>query len=92
MIQTIQTINTLRSLGVTIELHWIPTHINIDGNEWVDNEAKKVIGWREKEVHDKKTAGVNTNKTTQRSVIQTRIISTVKTVIRAYAMKQWVIE
>ena len=43
VIQTIQTINTLRSLGVTIELHWIPTHINIDGNEWVDNEAKKVI-------------------------------------------------
>ncbi len=92
VIQAVQTINTLRSLGVAIELHWIPAHINIDGNEWADNEAKKATGWREREVHGKKTAGVDTNETAQRSVIQTRMISTVKTAIRAYAMEQWAIE
>ncbi len=92
VIQAVRTIDALRELGVTIELHWIPAHIDIPGNEWADNEAKKATGWREREVHGKRTAGVDTNDTAPNSVIQMRMISTVKTAIRAHATEQWTID
>lgn len=33
MIQTIRSINEIRSQGVIVELHWIPAHIGVQGNE-----------------------------------------------------------
>ena len=44
VIQAVQFIDSLRDLGVTIELHWIPAHVGIDGNEQADKEAKKATG------------------------------------------------
>ncbi|KAM0800674.1 hypothetical protein BDR22DRAFT_805891, partial [Usnea florida] len=34
-------ISILRREGYTVELHWIPAHIGIDGNEMADEEAKE---------------------------------------------------
>ena len=33
MIQTIRSIHEIRSQGVIVELHWIPAHIGVQGNE-----------------------------------------------------------
>ena len=46
VIAIIQWISTLRGEGYTVELHWIPAHTGIDGNEMADREAKKATGWR----------------------------------------------
>ena len=46
VIAVIQWISLLREEGYTIELHWIPAYIGIDGNEIADKEAKEAIGWR----------------------------------------------
>ena len=54
VIQAVQLINTLRGLGATFRLQWIPAHIGIQGNEWADRMAKEATGWRERVNHGKK--------------------------------------
>jgi len=44
----IKFIEKLRSNGVEVELHWVPAHIGIDGNESADIAAKQATGWRQK--------------------------------------------
>jgi len=41
-------IEKLRSNGMEVELHWVPAHIGIDGNESADIAAKQATGWRQK--------------------------------------------
>lgn len=91
VIRAIQVINFLRYSGVTIALHWIPAHIDIEGNERADREAKRATGWRERQIHGK-LVEVDTNKTAHPSDIQIRMISTVRTAIRAHAIEQWTIK
>lgn len=44
VIQAIRSINEIRSQRITVELHWIPAHIEIQGSEWADQEAKAATG------------------------------------------------
>ena len=88
VIQAIQLINTLRNESIFIELHWIPAHIELDGNEWADKEAKEATGWREKWNHGQ-IIEIDTDDTATRSPTQVRMIATVKTAIKAYAHNQW---
>lgn len=42
LVQSIVTmINGLRNTGAKIELHWVPAHVGIAGNEKADREAKR---------------------------------------------------
>lgn len=43
---TVSHLDTLRTQGKTVYLHWIPSHKDIKGNEEADTAAKKAIGWR----------------------------------------------
>ncbi len=44
--QIVQKIDALRTTGATIDIHWIPAHEGIDGNEQADLAAKEATGWR----------------------------------------------
>ena len=39
-------IDELRNTGAEIELHWVPAHVSIAGNEKADREAKRATGLR----------------------------------------------
>ena len=84
----VQMINALREQGISTELHWIPAHIGIAGNEWADAEAKKATGWRTKTIHGR-VLERDTNETAPSLFIQCRMIATVKTAIRKHAYQQW---
>lgn len=58
-------INNLRNKGVEIELHWVPAHIGIKGNEQADVAAKQATGWRLKG-RGKRKKEVDTNHTAHR--------------------------
>lgn len=44
MLRIVEEIKKLRKSEYIIELHWIPTHMGIVGNELVDKAAKEAIG------------------------------------------------
>ncbi len=88
VIQAVHLVNILREQEIEVELHWIPAHVDIDGNEWADKKAKEATGWRERKVHNN-NEGIDTNETAERSIYQMRMISTVRTAIRSHAMKEW---
>lgn len=88
VIQAIHLINILRNESILIELHWVPAHIGLDGNEMADKEAKEATGWRERLNHGQRIE-VDTNDTAARSPTQVKMIATVKTAIKAYAHNQW---
>jgi ribonuclease HI len=35
----------LQEMGIAVELHWIPAHKGVEGNEAADTAAKEVTGW-----------------------------------------------
>lgn len=42
-----QRLRILYAKGITINIHWIPAHKGVPGNEKVDRLAKEATGWRE---------------------------------------------
>jgi ribonuclease HI len=46
IIQIVQHLNELQLCGKRIDLHWIPAHQGIEGNEAADKGAKEATGWR----------------------------------------------
>jgi hypothetical protein len=44
--QIVTLLEQARTQGIQIELHWIPAHTGIPGNEAADYEAKIATGWR----------------------------------------------
>ena len=84
----VKMINALREQGISTELHWILAHVGIPGNEGADVEAKKATGWRTRLVHGN-IVERNTDETAPPSIIQCRMIATVKTAIRKHAYQPW---
>jgi ribonuclease HI len=44
--QIVQQLSDLHQAGRRIDLHWIPAHRGIEGNEAADKAAKEATGWR----------------------------------------------
>lgn len=41
-VEIIASTRVLRSLGVQVQLHWVPGHVGVPGNERADEEAKRI--------------------------------------------------
>jgi ribonuclease HI len=44
--QIVQKVKTLKSAGLSVDIHWVPAHEGIGGNESADQAAKEATGWR----------------------------------------------
>ncbi len=59
----IGSINTLRKKGINPELHWVPAHKDIEGNELADVAAKEATGWWKVKKRNGKLCEIDTNYT-----------------------------
>ena len=46
----VSAIDRIRQRGSTVEIHWVPAHIGLCGNEAADKSAKEATGWRLKKL------------------------------------------
>ena len=75
-------INTLRARGVEVEIHWIPAHIDISGNEAADVAVKQATGWRQKRVsRGNKIIEYDINRSSKKAAYIKSLRSALKTVI-----------
>jgi ribonuclease HI len=66
LLKTVQLINSLREKGIQIQLHWIPAHTGIPGNEAADQAAKEATGLIRRRVRNR-VIEVDTNITAPRA-------------------------
>ncbi len=59
--EIILAIDAVRSQGKSVEIHWIPAHCRIDGNERADIAAKEATGWRIKRKRNNQMEEIDTN-------------------------------
>ena len=59
----VQIVELLRSKNIQIELHWVPAHSELDGNEKADKPAKESTGWRLKKRRNNRSVEEDTNRT-----------------------------
>ena len=77
----------MRDKNIDVELHWVPAHIGIEGNELADIAVKQATGWRTKG-RGKRRKEVDTNHTAKQARVQVQR-SAVKTVIDKKVQQQW---
>lgn len=85
----VRQINHLRSRGIEVELHWIPAHRGIPGNDLVDIAAKQATGWRQKKRRGK-LIEYDTNKPSTKAPIIKTLRNALKTVITKDTHKHWI--
>jgi hypothetical protein len=82
-------IEKLRSKGVEVELHWVPAHIGIDGNESADIAAKQATGWRPKKNKRGKLVEYDSKHTAKPAMLARPLKNAQKSTLAKDAHKQW---
>jgi len=82
-------INRLRSIGIETELHWVPAHIGIAGNEMADTAAKQATGWRQKKNKRGKIKEYDPKHTAKPAKLAHLFKNPLKTVLAKIAKTQW---
>ena len=63
----VSSINMLREHGIDPELHWVPAHNEIVGNELADMATNEATGWRKVKKRNGKFCEIDTNHTTHKT-------------------------
>ena len=56
----VNSIDNLRRKDIEVELHWVPAHLDIEGNERADAAAKQATGWRDVQKRNKQLKEIDT--------------------------------
>ena len=75
----VHSIDNLRLRGFAVELHKVPAHVGIDGNEAADKSAKEATGWRLKNLRRGKTREEDNPSTATKAQLVKKLISAKKT-------------
>ena len=88
VIDIVRAINELRKRGCSVELQWVPAHMDVPGNEKADREAKEATGWRERITHGRQTER-DTSITAPAILNPLRLLTAIKTAVKTRATEKW---
>lgn len=78
-----------RRRGVNVELHWVPAHIGIAGNEAADVAAKQATGWKLKRRSRGPLVEIDTDDKAKQATMIKELKSARKQAIRKDILPQW---
>lgn len=78
-----------RRRGVNVELHWVPAHIGIAGNEAADVAAKQATGWKSKRRSRGPLVEIDTDDKAKQTTMIKELKSARKQAIRKDILPQW---
>ena len=81
-------VDGLRRKNIEVELHWVPAHVGIEGNEKADIAAKQATGWRLRDQQDRQKE-VDTDQTASQAQLVRTLKSAVKTTVNKKMRQQW---
>ena len=82
-------IEKLRKDGYVIELHWVPAHMGIAGNELADKAAKEATGWRLKKTRKGSTRELDTGSTAAQTLLVKELGLAKATILGRRAAAEW---
>ncbi len=83
-----QVIGLLISKNIQIELHWVPAHSGVDGNEKADKAAQESTGWKLKKHRNNRCVEEDTNRTAPK-VFLPPLKAAIKAVYRQQIDTKW---
>ena len=85
----VSAIDCIRQRGSTVEIHWVPAHISLRGNEAADKSAKEATGWRLKKLRRGGVREEDTSSTAAKAQWVKELLSAKKTQATKNAMREW---
>jgi ribonuclease HI len=87
--QIVQHLTDLHLAGKRMDLHWIPAHRNIEGNEAADKAAKEATGWRRIRGRNGRMKEIDTGTTAPRPAKLEHLHSAARQTIRKALHREW---
>ena len=88
----ISAIDCIRQRGSTVEIHWVPAHIGLCGNEAADKSAKEATGWRLKKLRRGGVREEDTSSTAAKAQWVKELLSAKNSQATKNAMREWMDE
>ena len=85
----VEEIEKLRKSGYVIELHWIPAHMGIVGNELADKAAKEATGWRLKKTRRGGTTELDTGSIAAQTTLVKELVLAKAAILGRKNVAEW---
>jgi hypothetical protein len=85
----VQQLNDIHQAGRRIDLHWIPAHRGIEGNEAADKAAKEATGWRRIRGRNERMREIDTGVTAPKPARLEGLHSAARRTIRKILHQEW---